>query len=98
MPLVSFTVTFGDETTPRILPAAARAVPAELYTGIEDEAGNPGGITRGDLADGDVRGLGDFEDGHDVYVEGDPEDVLDDTDDETSMVSRIWWRATIVER
>jgi len=50
MPLVAFTVTFGDQANPRVIPADAHAVPAELYARVDDDAGNPGGITRGDIA------------------------------------------------
>jgi len=38
-------------------------------------------------------------DAQEVYVESDAaDDVLDDTDDETSVASRIWWHAVLVER
>jgi hypothetical protein len=98
MPLVAFTVTFGDQANPRVIPADAHAVPAELYARVDDDAGNPGGITRGDIAGDDIRALGEFEDGADVYVEAEADDVLDDADEETTLASRIWWRARILER
>jgi hypothetical protein len=98
MPLVLFDVAF-DPRSPRVLPVDIRAVPAEPYAGIEDDAGNPGGVTRADIRSEDVRCLGEFDDGSDVYVESDAtDDVLDDTDDEAAAASRIWWRGRVLER
>ena len=98
MPLVLFDVTF-DPRNPRVLPCDVRAVPAEPYAGIEEEAGNPGGITRADIAAIDIRCIGEFEDGQEVYVESDAsDDVLDNADDETCAGSRIWWRGRVLER
>jgi len=97
MPLVLFDIAL-DPRNPRVLPCDTRAVPADLYTEIEDDAGNPGGVMRADIRAVDMRCLGELEEGQDVYVEGDPEDVLDDEDDETTLASRIWWRGRILER
>jgi hypothetical protein len=97
MPLLEFVVTF-DPRNPRVLPCDTLAVAAGRYLRVEEDAGDPGGIVRADIAGDDIRALGEFEDGDDVYVEGDAEDVLDDADDETSTASRIWWRGRVVER
>ena len=97
MPLVLFDVAF-DPRSPRVLPCDERAVAAERYAGIEDDAGNPGGVTRGNIRAVDIRALGEFESGEEVYVEGDAEEVLDDADDETTRASCIWWRGRILER
>lgn len=92
VPRVLFAVNFGARPNPRVIPADTRAVPAAPYQHIDDAAGNPGGITRADLDTVDVRPLGTFEDGAEIYCEGEPDDVLDDEDPEGS---RIWWRATV---
>ena len=98
MPLVLFNVAF-DPRTPRVLPREAFAVPAGPYIQVEEEAGDPGGIVRADITSVDIRALGEFEDGSDVYVESDTtDDVLDDTDGETTAVSRIWWRGRVLKR
>lgn len=98
MPLVLFDANFSEHN-PRVLPADARAVPAEPYVHIDDEAGNPGGVTRADLADDTIRPLGSFEDGAEVFIEGvADDDVLDDTDAETAAATRIWFRAAVLER
>ena len=97
MPLVLFDLAF-DPRNPRVLPCDARAVAAEPCAEVDDDAGNPGGVTRGDIRSEDVRGLGEFERGQQVYVEGDPEAVLDDADDETTAACRIWWRGRVLER
>lgn len=66
---------------------------------MDDDAANPGGVTRADIRAEGVRRLGEFEDGQEVYVESDAtDDVLDDTDDDTAMASRIWWRGRVLER
>ena len=99
MPLILFTASFAGQSNPRVLPAGTPAVLAGHYIRVEEDAGNPGGVTRGDIASADIRTLGECADGQDVYVESDAtDDVLDDTDDETSVTSRIWWRATVLER
>ena len=97
MPLVQFSVSFDDKPKPRVLAAEARAVAAEPYLSVDEEAGDPGGVTRADIADGDIRPLGTFEDGAEVYVESpDPTDALDDTDESTDAETHIWWRAVIL--
>jgi hypothetical protein len=92
MPLMLFNVSF-DTQNPSMLLCDARAVPAEPRAQLGDDAGNPGGVTRGDIADADIRAVG--ENGSDVYVEGDPEDVLEDEGDATTLATRVWWRAPI---
>ena len=95
MPLVLFNISF-DTRDPKMLFCDARAVPAEPCAQIEDDPGNPGGVTRRDIADVDIRTLGAFEDGAEDYVESDAgADVLDDADEATERLTRIWWRATI---
>jgi hypothetical protein len=98
MHLLLFDVAF-DPRNPRMLPCDARAVPAGGYLQVEEDAGDPGGIVRADIAGHDIRALGEFEDGQEVYVESDAsDDVLDDRDDETSAGSRNWWRGRVLER
>ena len=98
MPFVMILMPVGRET-PRLLPSDVRAVGAEPYLALEEAHGNPGGLTRADLLDNDIRPLGSFEDGDEIYVESDdPTDVLDDTDDDTIAATRVWWRARLVER
>ncbi|MFI5297301.1 MAG: hypothetical protein ACHREM_04325 [Polyangiales bacterium] len=95
MALVLFTAAF-DRPNPRPLPGDPRAVPAAPYAHVDDEAGNPGGITRADVADEFIRALSGFEDGAEIFVESDDDgDVLDD---EEAEGTRIWWRAVVVER
>ncbi len=97
MPLVLFAVTL-DRPNPRMLSADARAVLATpSYVEIEEEDGDPGGITRAEINDADVR-LAEFLDGADVYVEGEAGDVLDDTTDERAVATRMWGRARVIER
>lgn len=97
MPLLLLNVCF-DRANPRALPVDARAVPAEPYAHLDEEAGSPGGITRADIDLVDVRALGSFGDGAEVFVESDdPEDLLELGDDDPQQ-GRIWWRATVVER
>jgi hypothetical protein len=97
MPVVSYAVPFS-KPNPSVLSANTRAVPAALYRPIESEAGEPGGVTASDIDPQQVRALGDFSDGDEVYVEGEPDDVLDDTDDDTAAATRIWFRARLLER
>ena len=98
MPLLLFNVSF-DRPNPRVISADTPAVPAEPYSAVDDAAGNPGGITRADIQDQDIRPVGCFQDGDEVLVESDdPDAVLDDTDTETAALTRIWWRATVIER
>ena len=93
MPLVLFDVAYDKPNPSRVEPDA-RAVPADVYAHLDDDAGNPGGITKADIPDGDIRSLGSFEHGSEVYVEADdPNDVLDDDDPDAT---RIWWRGTII--
>ena len=95
MPLIAIAVHSNDPTPHRVVPADIRAVPAAKYALYEEAAGNPGGITRGELADDDIRALSTYEDGEAVYMEGDPGEVLDD---EQGEATRIWWRARLIER
>ena len=98
MPFVMFAMP-RDNPTPHELPSDTQAVPAEPYLALEEAHGNPGGITRAELLDSDIRPLSSFEDGALLYVESDdPTDVLDDTDEDTERLTRIWWRAVLVER
>lgn len=92
MPLVLFDVSF-DKPNPRVVPAETRAVAGEAYAHVDDEAGNPGGITAADVADDYIRQLDSFEHGAEVFVEGEPDDVLDD---EEPVATRIWWRARVI--
>jgi hypothetical protein len=94
MPLVLFEIAF-DPRNPRVLPSDVRAVPAEPYAGIEDDAGNVGGVTRSDIRAVDVRCLGKFANGSEVHGEGDPEDVLHGEADATTPATCVGWRATI---
>jgi hypothetical protein len=99
MPLLVFIVWRDDQPNPRVVAGGTRAVPADLYASVDEAAGNPGGVTRADLTDADIRALSEFVDGQEVYVESsEPADVLDDTDDTTATATRIWWRARVVER
>ena len=98
LPFVMILMPVGRET-PRLLPPDVRAVPAEPYLAAEEAQGNPGGITRAELVDSDIRPLGSFEDGALLYIESDdPTDALDDTDDDSIAATRVWWRARLVER
>jgi hypothetical protein len=93
MPLVLFSVSF-DQRNPRDLPADARAVRAEPYLALDD---GQGGLTAAEVDPHEVERLDAFELGADLYVESsDPEDALDDTDEETERLTRIWWRASLV--
>jgi len=97
MPFILFSVSIGDQPNPRVLSADARAVAAAPDLSVDEEADDPGGITRADIADGDIRPVGTFEPGAEVYVESpDHEDVLDDTDETTEAETHIWWRAVIL--
>ena len=88
--LVEFDATFGDQPNPRPIDGGARAVPADPYAALDD---GQGAVIRDDLEGEDIRTLGLFDAGDEVFVESaDP----DDTDDETSAATRIWWRGTIV--
>jgi hypothetical protein len=50
-----------------------------------------------DIASEDIKTLGSFKIGDEVFVESDdPTDVLDDTDAQTEAMTRIWWRARLV--
>jgi hypothetical protein len=71
------------------------AVGAEPYAELDE---GQGGITRGDIKDGDLRALGTFEPGAEVFIESDdPTDVLDDTDTTTEQQTKIFWRAVLVQ-
>ncbi len=75
------------------LDGSALAVAAEPYDALDE---GQGGITRGDITDGDLKTLADFEAGAEVFVESaDADDVLDDTDEATERDTRIFWRAII---
>ena len=97
MPLVLFDIAF-DPRNPRVLPCDAHAVAAGPYIQVEEDAGDAGGVTRADIKVVDIRALGEFEDGKEVFVEGDAEHVLDDADDETTLASRVWWRGRVLEK
>ena len=97
MPFILFSVSFDDQRNPRVLAAEACAVRAEPYLGVDEEAGDPGGITRADVSDGDIRALGTFDDGGEADVESpELEDVLDNTDESAEAETHIWWRAVIL--
>jgi hypothetical protein len=82
-----------------MIPADARAVLATAdYIEIEQEDGDPGGITHAEVDDADIRPLGEFQDGQEVYVEGEAGDVLDDTSAERAAATRMWGRAKLIER
>ena len=91
MPRVAFTVSL-EMPNPREVDPGLPAVPAAPYVHLDDEAGNPGGVTRADLAGASPQPIGSFQVGVEVFVQS--EDVLDDADPETT---RIWWRGTIIE-
>ncbi len=93
MPTVIFNVTF-ELPNPRDLDPEPLAVPAAGYAHLDDEAGNPGGIMRIEINPADIRQLGSFEVGDEVFVEGDADDVLDDDEPEAT---RIWWRGSVIE-
>ena len=91
VPLVLFDVSYRRQNPSHVEPDA-RAVSAERYGYVDDDAGNPGGITRAEIGEGDIRQLSEFGDATEVFVESeDPDDVLDDEDPNGS---RIWWRGT----
>lgn len=81
------------------LPEDTLAVAARLYPELDDESG-PGGTTRGELRDADIKTLGQLvADGERVfYVESDdPSDVLFDDDEQAERESRIWWKVELAE-
>ena len=88
---------FGEpDPVPTWLDSDVRAVPAASYCALDE---GQGGVTRADIRTDDIVTLDQFAPGDDVFVESeDPEDILDDTDVATEVETRIWWRATIVER
>jgi hypothetical protein len=92
MPLVIFDVTYKGPP-PCEVSGETCAVRAAPYVCVDDEAGNPGGVTRADLNDDDIRPLGAFKIGDEVFIEGLPQETLN-VDDETGR-ARIWWRALI---
>ena len=91
MPRILYDVSEGTPP-PREVSGETRAVRAAPYVQLDDEAGNPGGVTRADLDEPDIQTLGDFRIGDEVFVEGDPDETLDPDDPEQG---RIWWRATV---
>jgi hypothetical protein len=96
IPLVAYDVLRQADPAWRVEPATAQAVPAQPYTHIvEDEPGNPGVIVRALVVDAHVRPLGEFEDGQEVFIEGEPEELLFIDEPEAG---RLWWRATVIER
>lgn len=99
MPLILFDITFS-KPNPRVLPADTPAVTCEAYPHLQEVAEDTGGITRADIDPADIQTLADLPDGAQLFVESDDPaaDTLDDTDDETSAATRIWWKATVVER
>lgn len=93
MPTVIFNVSF-EKPNPREIGPEPLAVPAAAYAHLDDEAGNPGGIMRIEINPADIRPLGQFLVGDEVFVQGDANDVLDDDEPEAT---RIWWRGTVIE-
>lgn len=84
----------ADRRNSQPLPDDTPAVAAAVYAHLDDEAGNPGGIMRIEINPADIQPLGNFDVGAEVFVESEPEDVLDDMEPEAT---RIWWRGTITE-
>lgn len=81
-----------DDATP-----AVAAV--EPYIHLDGPDG-PGAITRGDIHEADIRPLGSYVIGDEVYVESpDPDDFveIDDEGEYPPPMGRIWWRARVVE-
>jgi hypothetical protein len=76
------------------LPEETRAVAGEKYAHLDE---GQSGITRADINDEDIRTLGSFKLGDDVFVESEePDDCLDDSDEQREKDTRIWWRVTLV--
>lgn len=91
---IRYTRMFDDDPTEVWLDGSIRAVAAAPYAHLDD---GQGGVTFGDLKPEDVRALDTFASGAEVFVESeDPDDVLDDTDSTTEVVTRVWWRATVL--
>jgi hypothetical protein len=93
MPTVIFNISF-EKPNPRDLDPEPPAVPAARYAHLDDEAGNPGGIMQGEIDPADIRTLGQFQVGDEVFVQGDAADVLDDDEPDAT---RIWWRGRVIE-
>ncbi len=71
-----------------------RAVLSEPYADLDE---GQGGLTYGDLRPEDIRTLAEFEPGTTVLIESEePTDVLDDTDEATGAMTRIWWRVVVM--
>jgi hypothetical protein len=86
----------GDDPTPRSISENARAVPAEPYRDVDNDCG---GITAMDVRPEDVRRLGEFGPGQEVFVEGDdPDHAWERETEEGRRNTRIWWRAVVVGR
>ena len=94
MPIVIFDVAYYEKTNPDHVERDARAVSGTTYNDLDNDAGNPGGITRDQISEADIRTLGEFAVGTEVFIEGEPRENLDDADETGG--SRIWWRGTVV--
>jgi hypothetical protein len=92
---VRYTRSHEKDSTEVWLDGSVAAALAEPYAAIDE---GQGGITRSDIKDEDIKTLDTFEPGAEVFVESeDPEDILDDTDRESEVATRIYWRAVIGE-
>lgn len=76
------------------LPEETAACCTQGYENIDD---GTGAITTSEVGEGDVAALSTYPVGESVYIQSDdPDDVLDDSTDETEAQTRIWWLAQIV--
>jgi hypothetical protein len=91
-----YLVEFPNDDRPTRLPRETRAVLARFYEHIDI---GQGGITTEEVNPNDVQSLGLFAIGCELFVESAlASDCLDDTDDDTSKRTRIWWRIELVDR
>jgi hypothetical protein len=73
-----------------------RAVPcSERYAEIDNECG---AITFMDLRPEDVKSLGEFSRGDEIFVEsGDHTDAFDRETEAATRNTHVWWRATVID-
>lgn len=96
MTRIRFTRRFvDDDPTSNCLDESTRAVPcSKRYAEIDNEGG---AITFMDVRPEDVRPLGEFSPGDEVFVESDdPNDVFDGETDGARRNTHLWWRATVL--
>lgn len=90
---IRYTLMADENPTVVWLDGGTSAVAVEPYAHLDE---GQGGITRGEIRTEDIKTLGEFAPGNEVFVEADdPQDVLDNTDADTERDSKIFWRARI---